>query len=123
MMGVMQLALSTTTQPHSASSDKAIDGVADVYLGMDMPDEVQNALDRILQYYRRHFLRPRVTLSGDPLAITSGLVEQVQSTLPQSMHADAKILLNFMVRKIVSFCRDHKVQSLSLDFVFESGAR
>jgi hypothetical protein len=92
-------------------------------LSMNMPDNVQNSLDTILQYYRKNTMRPRVDLKGDPLDITSGLVTKVQETLPQNLQKDGKILLDFMVREIVSFCREHKVKSLSLNFVFESGAQ
>ena len=90
-------------------------------LGFNMPNDVQNSLDRILQYYRQNNMRPEVSLQGDPLDITSGLVSQVQATLPLPLQDAGKKLLGFLVQEIVSFCREKKVQSLSLNFVFESG--
>ena len=92
-----------------------------ISLGFDMPNDVQDSLDRILQYYRQNNMRPQVSLQGDPLDITSGLVSQVQATLPLPLQDAGKSLLDFLIQEIVNFCREKKVQSLSLNFVFESG--
>lgn len=86
-----------------------------------MPDHVQNSLDRILQFYRSKSMRPQVNLSGDPLAITSGLVSQVRGTLPNNLQKDGTVLLDYLIQEIVSFCREKQVRSLYLNFVFENG--
>lgn len=101
------------------TSERSVE--SSVSLGFDMPEQVQNSLDRILEYYGRHSMRPIINLQGDPLDITSGLVSKLQTTLPSTLKDEGKILLDFLVREIVSFCREKKVQSLSLNFVFERG--
>lgn len=113
----MQAVLQETNTQQLQKSD-ASDSTS---LNFNMPSDVQNALDRILQYYRQNNMRPEVSLQGDPLDITSGLVTQVQTTLPAPLQDAGKTLLGFLVQEIVNFCREKKVQSLSLNFVFESG--
>ena len=92
-----------------------------ISLGLNMPNDVQNALDSILQYYRRNAMRPIISLQGDPLDITSGLVSQVQATLPANLKDESQKLLNFLMHEIINFCREKQVKSLALNFVFERG--
>lgn len=113
----MQATLKQTNISENTSND--LD--KSISLGFDMPGDVQNSLDRILQYYRQNNMCPQISLQGDPLEITSGLVSQVQATLPLPLRDSGKNLLGFLVQEIVNFCREKKIQSLSLNFTFESG--
>ena len=86
---------------------------------IDLPDEVQASLDRILAYYRNNTLKPVINACGDPLTICATLANQVRQNLPLSMEDDAKYFLDYMIGQIVVFCREHKANSLTLDFSFE----
>jgi hypothetical protein len=90
-------------------------------LTLDMPMSVQESLDHILRHYQRSCTKPVFRMSGDPLCVVSGLVSQVKDDLPEHLQEEGRVLLNFMVDEIVSFCRERQTKSLSLHFSFERG--
>lgn len=87
----------------------------------DMPDDVQSAVDKLIQHYKDNGLKPQASLKGSPLDITVALARLVKGSVPQELMIEAKTLLDFMIREIVAYCRETQSKSLSLHFSFERG--
>lgn len=86
---------------------------------IDLPHDVQASLDRLLHYYRDNALKPMINACGDPLTICSTLVTQVKQITPAHLETDAKTFLDYMIKQIVAYCREHNAGHLTLDFTFE----
>lgn len=86
---------------------------------LDIPEQAQVSLDKILQYYECSCMKPVVKAQGTPLDITSTLVKEVKQSLPNNLQGDAKNILDFMIQEIVNYCREQSANSLSINFTFE----
>ncbi len=105
------------TQPNTPHDDKPIDGHGAFEL--EIPNSVQSSLDEILEYYTSANMKPTIHAQGTPLDITVALARQVKQSLPNNLQIQAKTLLDFMIKEIVSYCRETSAKSLSLNFSFE----
>lgn len=85
----------------------------------DIPADVQDHLDLILDYYADNALKPRLQICGDPLHIVSSLVVQLQKTLPETLVSSGKIVLDFLIGQITSFCRDNNAGRITFSFEFK----
>ena len=88
---------------------------------LDLPNDVQNSMGKIIDFYKDNAMKPLFQLKGNPLEITASLCRQMKEPVPDHMQIDAKTVLNFMVGHIVTFCREHQARSLTLNFAFERG--
>lgn len=86
---------------------------------LDIPHSIQSSLDEILNYYKCACMKPVIKAHGTPLDVTATLVREVKQSLPNNLQLDAKNLLDFMIKEIVSYCRETSARSLSLNFSFE----
>lgn len=86
---------------------------------LDIPNSVQSSLDEIVEYYVSANMKPAIHAQGTPLDITATLARQVKQSLPNNLQIQAKTLLDFMIKEIVSYCRETSAKSLSLNFSFE----
>lgn len=85
----------------------------------DVPKDVQTHLDLIIDYYAEKALKPHVQLCGDPLHISSSLVTQIQKTLPETLATSGKIVLDFLIGQICSFCRNNNAGRITFSFEFK----
>lgn len=85
----------------------------------DIPSDVQNHLDVILDYYAANALKPHMQICGDPLHIASSLVIQLQKTLPVALEKSGKVVLDFMVGQIAAFCRENNAGRITFSFEFK----
>lgn len=105
------------TKPDAPHDDKTIDGHGAFEL--EIPDTVQSSLDDILDYYKSSFMKPTIHAQGSPLDVAATLAREVKQSLPNNLQIDAKTLLDFMIKEIVSYCRETSAKSLALNFSFE----
>jgi hypothetical protein len=105
------------TKQDAPHDDKTIDGHGAFEL--KIPTSVQSSLDEILNYYKSASIKPVIKTNGTPLDVAATLVREVKQSLPNNLQIDAKNLLDFMIKEIVSYCRETSAKSLSLNFSFE----
>ncbi len=86
---------------------------------LEIPTSIQSSLDEILNYYKCSCMKPVIKTQGSPLDVTTALVREVKQSLPNNLQTDAKTLLDFMIKEIVTYCRETSASSLSLNFSFE----
>lgn len=100
----------------------AVEEPCEITLGafvMEMSDEVEASLKTVIDYYKDNALKPRLDVLGNPLEVCSTLVTKILTTLPETHHAQGKTLANFLIQKIVEFCRARQCGSIHFKFSFE----
>ena len=105
------------TKPDAPHDDKTIDGHGAFEL--EIPTSIQSSLEEILNYYKCSCMKPVIKTQGSPLDVMATLAREVKQSLPNNLQIDAKNLLDFMIKEIVSYCRETSAKSLSLNFSFE----
>ncbi len=90
---------------------------------MDLPDEVQDALDHLIAYYKANAMRPRYEVKGNPMDIVTSLIKQVRQNLSEAEDKHAKTLLDYMIQDIVDYARATGSSYLSLVYHFDRGGR
>lgn len=115
--------LATLEKTDIITSDTTIDGeTSNGAFGayeLEIPQNVQSSLDDILDYYKCACLKPVIHAQGTPLDVCATLAREVKTNLPNNLQIQGKELLDFMIREIVSYCRDTSAKSLTLNFSFE----
>lgn len=86
---------------------------------LEIPNSVQSSLEDILDYYKCSCMKPVISTSGTPLDVFATFAREVKQGLPNNLQIQAKTLLDFMIKEIVSYCRETSAKSLSLNFSFE----
>jgi hypothetical protein len=89
---------------------------------VDVPMDVQRSIDTVLYYYKSQKLNPNIKLDGSPLEAITQLISQVRQTLPKQFEQETTVFLDFMIAQVVNYCRDNKLNSVSLNFSFDSGS-
>lgn len=107
------------TVPETPTITKPVFGAGII----DLPDNVQNALDHMIDYYKKNAMKPKIEVSGNPLDIVAALITQIRQNLPKTEDAHAKILLDYMVQDIVDYCRATGSSYLSLTYQFDKGGK
>jgi|GEM_PF-5596778 len=93
--------------------------VVDVIDTLNVPDDVQSHLDVLLDYCHDNALRPHLQICGDPLHVVSSLIVQLQKSLPETLANSGKIVLDFLIGQITTFCRNNNAGRISFSFEFK----
>ena len=105
-----------------ANIDVQGDDVPELNLGtfeLDMPEQIQNSLDQLIDFYKENAMKPVVKATGSPLDICAELSRQLKQSVPQEMIKDVKHVIDYLIDQIVDFARARRSKSLSIHFMFE----
>lgn len=86
---------------------------------MDKP--TQSSIDRVLDYLISHGLRPRIQASGDVLTVATKIIQDMQSQIPASIHADLNVMLDHLLLWLCDYAEHTGVKTMQIRFGFENG--
>lgn len=85
-----------------------------------LPDNIQTALDTLLDNYTQSGVRPDIKLCGNPLDIVSELVTQIQNITPSHMQNTSKDFMDYIINVLCDFCRQRQINHMTVHFGFSN---